>query len=84
MRQGGNTIAGIDLKPLPREFVDDWNIIYQKWLQLKTNIVNNIIKPGDRITTLEKSIDKGKEETAIENRSSIFSRFIKHISYKIR
>ena len=66
LRQGGNTIAGIDLKPLPREFVDDWNIIYQKWLQLKTNIVNNIIKPGDRITTLEKSIDKGKEETAIE------------------
>ncbi|MGH9981857.1 MAG: ATP-binding protein, partial [Nitrososphaeraceae archaeon] len=61
-----NNISGIDLKPLPTEFLDDWNIIYQKWLQLKTIIVNNIIKPDDEITTLEKSIDKGKEETAIE------------------
>jgi signal transduction histidine kinase len=66
LRQGGNNISGIDLKPLPTEFLDDWNIIYQKWLQLKTIIVNNIIKPDDGITTLEKSIDKGNEETAIE------------------
>src|SRR5918993_725389 len=66
LRQGGNNISGIDLKPLPTEFLDDWNIIYQKWLQLKTIIVNNIIKPDDGITTLEKSIDKGKEEIAIE------------------
>jgi signal transduction histidine kinase len=66
LRQGGNNISGIDLKPLPTEFLDDWNIIYQKWLQLKTIIVNNIIKPDDGITTLEKSIDKDKEETAIE------------------
>src|SRR5215207_7470610 len=35
LRQGGNNISGIDLKPLPTEFLDDWNIIYQKWLQLK-------------------------------------------------
>jgi signal transduction histidine kinase len=66
LKQGGNNISGIDLKPLPREFLDDWNIIYQKWLQLKTIIVNKIIKPDDGITTLEKSIDKDKEETAIE------------------
>jgi signal transduction histidine kinase len=66
LRQGGNNISGIDLKPLPTEFLEDWNIIYQKWLQLKTIIVNNIIKPDDGITTLEKSIDKDKEETAIE------------------
>jgi signal transduction histidine kinase len=66
LRQGGNNISGIDLKPLPTEFLDDWNIIYQKWLQLKTIVVNNIIKSDDGITTLEKSIDKGKEEIAIE------------------
>jgi signal transduction histidine kinase len=66
LRQGGNNISGIDLKPLPTEFLDDWNIIYQKWLQLKTIIVNNIFKPDDGITTLEKSIDKDKQETAIE------------------
>jgi hypothetical protein len=29
LRQGGN-IVGIDLKPLPREFLDSWNKIYQK------------------------------------------------------
>ncbi len=66
LRQGGNSISEIDLKTLPTVFLDDWNIIYQTWLQLKTIIVNNIIKPDDGITTLEKSIDKGKEETAIE------------------
>ncbi|HEX2408691.1 MAG TPA: histidine kinase dimerization/phospho-acceptor domain-containing protein, partial [Nitrososphaeraceae archaeon] len=66
LRQGGNNISGIDLKPLPTEFIDDWNIIYQKWLQLKTIIVNNIIKQDDEITSSGKSIDKGKEETTIE------------------
>ena len=29
LRQSGN-IVGIDLKPLPREFLDSWNKIYQK------------------------------------------------------
>ena len=48
LRQGGN-IAGIDLKPLPREFLDDWNKIYHKWISLKTIIANNIIKPDDEI-----------------------------------
>ena len=62
LRQGGNSIAGIDLKPLPREFLNDWNKIYQKWISLKTSIANNIIKADDeRITRSEKSIDKVKE-----------------------
>jgi signal transduction histidine kinase len=47
LKQGGN-LAGIDLKPLPIEFSDDWNIIYQKWLSLKTILANNIIKPSDK------------------------------------
>ena len=64
LRQGGN-IAGIDLKPLPTEFLDDLNKIYQKWISLKTIIANNIIKPNDEITSSEKSIDKVKE-TAID------------------
>jgi hypothetical protein len=41
LRQGGNIIAGIDLKPLPGEFLDDWNKIYQKWGSLKKIISNN-------------------------------------------
>ena len=65
--QGGKMVTGvIDLKPLPREFLNDWNKIYQNWLSLKTNIANNIIKADDEIiTSSEKSIDKGKK-AAIE------------------
>jgi signal transduction histidine kinase len=46
LKEGGN-IAGIDLKPLPTEFSDDWNEIYHKWISLKTMIANNITKPSD-------------------------------------
>ena len=83
LRQGGNIIAGIDLKPLPREFLNDWNKIYQKWISLKTIIANNIIKPDDEIMNSEKSIDK-VNKSIIRNRSTIFSKFIKYIGYKIR
>ena len=49
-------VAGvIDLKPLPREFLEDWNIIYQKWISLKTNIANKIIDPNDENMDSEKS-----------------------------
>ena len=67
LRQGGKMVTGvIDLKPLPKEFLEDWNIIYQKWISLKTSIANNIIKADDEIiTSSEKSIDKGKK-AAIE------------------
>ena len=47
--------ASIDLKPLPVEFLNDWNNVYQKWISLKTIIVNNIIKPNDKTMG---SIDK--------------------------
>jgi hypothetical protein len=66
LRQGGNIIAGIDLKPLPREFLDDWNKIYQKWGSLKTILANNIIKADDEIMDSEKSIDKVKETLLLE------------------
>ena len=36
LKQGGNIVGVIDLKPLPRDFLDDWNIVYQKWISLKT------------------------------------------------
>ena len=67
LRQGENIIAGIDLKPLPREFLENWNIIYQKWLSLKTIIADNIIKPADdEIMNSEKSIDKVKVTSLLE------------------
>src|SRR5919112_1826616 len=48
LRQGGK-VQDVDLKPLPSEFFDDWNIIYQKWVSLKTILTNNIIKPNEKI-----------------------------------
>jgi hypothetical protein len=56
LRQGGK-ISYIDLKPLPSEFLDDWNTIYQKWVSLKTTLTNNnIIKPNEKINTVATTI----------------------------
>src|ERR671920_615526 len=66
LRQGGK-VQDVDLKPLPSEFFDDWNIIYQKWVSLKTILTNNIIKPNEKInpttTTTAAAIDKGIKTT---------------------
>jgi signal transduction histidine kinase len=68
LRQGSENIivAGIDLKPLPKEFLDDWNIIYQKWVSLKTNLENKIIESNDEMTNSEKSIDRIEEASLLE------------------
>jgi signal transduction histidine kinase len=66
LRQGGNIISGIELKPLPREFLEDWNIIYQKWVSLQTNVANKIINSTDGITNSKTSIDKHKEASKLE------------------
>jgi len=50
LREGGK-VSDVDLKPLPSEFFDDWNIIYQKWVSLKTTLTNNIIKPNEQINS---------------------------------
>jgi len=43
LKQGGE-ISDIELKPLPEEFSNDWDNIYQKWNGLKTTLTNNILK----------------------------------------
>jgi signal transduction histidine kinase len=50
LRQGGK-VSDVDLKPLPSQFFDDWNIIYQKWVSLKTTLTENIIKPNEQINS---------------------------------
>src|SRR5215203_4129721 len=50
LREGGK-VSDVDLKPLPSEFFDDWNIIYQKWVSLKTTLTNKIIKPNEQINS---------------------------------
>ena len=48
LRQGGK-ISGIELKPLPDEFSNDWDNIYQKWILLKTTLTNNILKESSMV-----------------------------------
>ncbi len=43
LKQGGK-ISDIELKPLPDQFSNDWDNIYQKWDGLKTTLTNNILK----------------------------------------
>ena len=59
-------IAGIDLKPLPREFLEDWNKIYQKWISLKTNLTNKIIDSTNKKMNSEKSNDIIEEASLLE------------------
>ena len=66
LKQGGNMVVGvIDLKPLPRDFLEDWNIVYQKWNLLKTNL-NKIIDPNDGNMESEKSSSVNKETLPFE------------------
>src|SRR5215217_2781876 len=44
MLKHGGKVSDIDLKPLPAEFVVDWDQIYKKWILLKTILTNNILK----------------------------------------
>ena len=46
LKQGGK-ISDIELKPLPDEFSNDWDNIYQKWILLKTTLTNNILKESE-------------------------------------
>ncbi|MDF2736640.1 MAG: histidine kinase, partial [Nitrososphaeraceae archaeon] len=43
-------ISGIDLKPLPSEFFNDWDNTYQKWFLLKTMLTNNILKENQTVS----------------------------------
>src|SRR5215213_1664626 len=66
LRQGGK-VSDVDLKPLPSEFFDDWNIIYQKWVSLKTTLTNNIIKPNEQINSAATATATAATTTIIDN-----------------
>ena len=44
LKQGGSYL-GIELKPLPLQFLNYWEIINQNWNDYKTSIVEKVIKP---------------------------------------
>jgi len=50
LRQGGK-ISDIALKPLPSEFLDNWNTVYQNWVSLKTTLINSMIKPNENTSS---------------------------------
>jgi signal transduction histidine kinase len=52
----GGKISDIDLKPLPSEFSNDWNIVYQKWIELKSTLSNNILKQNQITNSIEEGI----------------------------
>jgi signal transduction histidine kinase len=51
IKQGGN-LSDIDLRPLPSEFLNDWNRVYQKSLSLKSILITNVIKPNENIKSV--------------------------------
>jgi len=55
LKQGGN-VAGIDLKPLPVAFLDEWKEINLKWISIKKIITDNLIKLN-QTSYSEKKID---------------------------
>ena len=55
LKKGGK-ISGIDLKPLPPEFSDEWDIVYQKWIELKKILSNNILKESQIINPVEEGM----------------------------
>ena len=48
LRENGK-ISGIQST---QDFLEDWNVIYQKWLSLKSALINNIIKPKEKISSV--------------------------------
>jgi signal transduction histidine kinase len=43
-------VSYIPLTLGPPDFLEDWNIIYQKWVSLKSILINNIIKPNEKMS----------------------------------
>jgi signal transduction histidine kinase len=70
LKQGGK-ISDIELKPLPDEFSNDWDNIYQKWILLKTTLTNNILNKSQiRISMVTKVV---ASETSVPSSLSLSS-----------
>jgi hypothetical protein len=50
LKQGG-MISDIDLRPLPSQFLEDWNAVYQEWASLKATLMNTLFQPNEGIGT---------------------------------
>ena len=69
IKQGGN-LSDIDLRPLPSEFLNDWNRVYQKSLSLKSILTTNVIKPNGNIKSVAApNIDRFPLKSALETQA---------------
>jgi signal transduction histidine kinase len=46
LKQGG-MLSGVDLRPLPSIFLENWNAVYQQWVSLKGILTNSVIQPSE-------------------------------------
>ena len=70
LKQGGK-ISDIELKPLPDEFSNDWDNIYQKWNGLKTTLTNNILKQSQTRSSMVTKVEAS--ETSVPSSLSLSS-----------
>jgi signal transduction histidine kinase len=69
IKQGGN-LSDIDLRPLPSEFLTDWNRVYQKSLSLKSILTTNVIKPNENIKSVAApNMDRFPLKSAVETQA---------------
>ncbi len=64
LKKGGK-ISDIDLKPLPPEFSDEWDIVYQKWIEIKKILSNNILKQSQIINPVEEGMISSSSSSTI-------------------
>ena len=50
-RQNGK-ISNIQLSSGSQDFLEDWNLISQKWVSLKSILINNLIKPNEKMNII--------------------------------
>ena len=50
-RQNGK-ISNIQLSSGSQDFLEDWNLISQKWISLKSILINNLIKPNEKMNII--------------------------------
>ena len=78
--KNGGKISDIVLKPLPSEFSNDWNSIYQKWILLKTTLVsNNLLKETQIITNPSTVAEVSSRTVQASSSSSDINKTIKTI-----
>ena len=57
LKEGG-MISGVDLKPLPSDFFNLWNIVNENWNFYNTRVAQKILIPYQQIRTTTRAIDQ--------------------------